>query len=173
MEQSPAQVVQLLIVELAATPGCKQTRCFAGAKTLSPHRADRVGGLRTAVVSDRLGLRSSGQAGHRVRLYVTAQARTATTLVPDGGLCRTGPDELYNATAALVIEVVSPGDETWDKLPFYAAHRVDEVLIVDPQKRAVEWLALENGEYRSVPRSRLIELGPEELANRIAWPAPD
>jgi hypothetical protein len=29
-----------------------------------------------------------------------------------------------------VIEIVSPGDESWDKLPFYAAHEVDEALIV-------------------------------------------
>lgn len=62
--------------------------------------------------------------------------------VPDGALHRSPPTGVWNATAALAIEVVSPGDESWEKLPFYAAHRVDEVLIVDPRKRTVDWLAL-------------------------------
>jgi Uma2 family endonuclease len=73
-------------------------------------------------------------------------------------------------TAALVVEIVSPGDETWDKLPFYAKHQVDEILIVDPGKRTVDWLALADGEYRPVERSALIELGSGELAERIEWP---
>jgi len=47
----------------------------------------------------------------------------------------------YAPSAALILEIVSPGDETRDKLPFYAAHQVDELLIVDPQKRTVDWSA--------------------------------
>jgi hypothetical protein len=43
--------------------------------------------------------------------------------VPDGGLFRPGPDELYVPTAELVVEIVSPGDESGQKLGFYAAHR--------------------------------------------------
>jgi Uma2 family endonuclease len=89
--------------------------------------------------------------------------------VPDGGLLRPGPDELYYSTAALVLEIVSPGDETWKKFSFYAAHEVDELLIVDPQECAVRWFALDAGEYREVERSRLIELGHTELTERIDW----
>jgi Uma2 family endonuclease len=47
-------------------------------------------------------------------------------------------------TAALVVEIVSPEDETWQKLPYYAAHEVDELLILDPEKRTVDWLGLEH-----------------------------
>ena len=90
--------------------------------------------------------------------------------MPDGGLHRAGPDQLYYATAALVVEIVSPGDETWEKLAFYAKHGVDELLIVDPQEREVTWLALTEGEYRGIERSALLELGPDELAVRIDWP---
>jgi Uma2 family endonuclease len=93
--------------------------------------------------------------------------------VPDGGLHREGAFGVWHPTAALVFEVVSPDDETWDKLPFYAAHSVDEVLIVDPTERAVHWLALEGGEYREVDRSGLIDLGPGILAERIDWPPSD
>jgi Uma2 family endonuclease len=90
--------------------------------------------------------------------------------VPDGGLHRSRPHGTWFPTAALVVEVVSPGDETWEKLPFYAAHRVDELLIVDPQERAVHWLRLVDGGYAPLEHSGLIDLGPRELGEQIDWP---
>jgi Uma2 family endonuclease len=90
--------------------------------------------------------------------------------VPDGGMFEPGPDAVYVPTAALVLEVVSPDDETWQKLDFYAGHGVDELLIVDPRERTVAWLALSGGEYRPIERSGLIDCGPAELAERIEWP---
>ena len=89
--------------------------------------------------------------------------------VPDGGILHPGPDRLYYPTAAFVVEIVSPDDETWAKLPFYAAHDVEEVLIVDPKKHEVQWLALRGDRYEPIERSGLIELGPAELAERIVW----
>lgn len=90
--------------------------------------------------------------------------------VPDGGLLDPGATGVWLSTAALVVEILSPGDETWEKLAFYAAHEVDELLIVDPEKKQVHWLALADGRYVPVERSGLIELGPDELAKRIEWP---
>jgi Uma2 family endonuclease len=52
----------------------------------------------------------------------------------------------------------------------YAAHDVEELLIVDPRKRTVQWLALRDGGYEPVERSALIEVGAAELAERIDWP---
>lgn len=90
--------------------------------------------------------------------------------IPDAGLHRPGPDELYNSTAALVIEIVAPDDGTWDKLAFYAAHNVDELLIVDPHERKIHWLGLQpDGNYQPIERSGLIPLGPD-IAERIDWP---
>jgi Uma2 family endonuclease len=90
--------------------------------------------------------------------------------VPDGGLHRPGASGVWHPTAALVIEILSPGDDSWKKLPFFAAHEVDEVLIVDPAERAVHWLGLSGGEYHPIERSGLIDLGQSELADRIDWP---
>ena len=91
--------------------------------------------------------------------------------VPDGGWLRPGPDQVYLPTAALVLEVVSPDDDTWEKLGFYARHHVDELLIVGPQERRVHWLGLDAvGEYRPIEQSGLVALGPTELADRIIWP---
>jgi len=91
--------------------------------------------------------------------------------VPDGGLHRSPPLATWYPTAALVIEIVSPGDESWEKLPFYAAHGVDEVLIVDPSTRSVDWLGLSDGEYQPIAHSGLFEMSAAELAERIDWPA--
>jgi Uma2 family endonuclease len=90
--------------------------------------------------------------------------------IPDGGLHRPGTKGVWLHTAALVVEIVSPGDESWQKLPFYAAHGVEEVLIVDPRERAVHWLGLTGGEYHPIERSGLIDLGAAELAQRLDWP---
>lgn len=89
---------------------------------------------------------------------------------PDGVLQRERLMGVWHASAALVVEVVSPGDETWAKLPFYAAHGVDEVLIVDPDTQTVSWLRLIDGEYQPLERSGLIDLGPARLAGLIDWP---
>lgn len=89
--------------------------------------------------------------------------------VPDGGLHRPGASGVWLA-AALVLEILAPGDETWDKLPFYAAHDVEEIVIVDPSDRKIAWLGLRDGEYHPLDRSLLIETGPAELAERLDWP---
>ena len=73
-------------------------------------------------------------------------------------------------SAALVVEVVSPDDETWAKLGFYAAHSVDEVVIVDPKDRSVTWLALTQGRYVDVKSSALLGVSVDQVASQIAWP---
>jgi Uma2 family endonuclease len=90
--------------------------------------------------------------------------------VPDGGLHRPGAAGVWLSTAALVVEILSPDDESWQKLPFYAAHDIDEILIVDPTEQTATWLALRGGEYHPVQRSGFVELGPVELAEQIDWP---
>ena len=110
-------------------------------------------------------------AGLAPRLGIFNLGQADDYRVPDGGLLRPGRDAVYVPTAALVVEIVSPGDDTWEKLEFYAAHRVDELLIVDPEKRRVDWLGLTSaGEYARVERSKLIDLGPAGLADEIDWP---
>lgn len=90
--------------------------------------------------------------------------------VPDRGLHRDWVDAVWYSTAVLVIEIVSPGDESWEKLPFYAAHGVDEVVIVDPEERRVHWLGLRGDRYEPLAQSGVIALGPEALEQRIDWP---
>jgi Uma2 family endonuclease len=93
--------------------------------------------------------------------------------VADGGLHREIPSAVFVPTAALVVEVVSPGDETWQKLDFYAAHSVDELLIADSAKRWVTWLVLHAGRYVEAEYSPLLGITTAELAEQIDWPATD
>jgi Uma2 family endonuclease len=74
---------------------------------------------------------------------------------------------MWIPTAAVVIEIESPDDETWDKLDFYANHGVDELLIVSAESRSVTWLALVDGQYEQVEESRLLGSESRRLADRI------
>jgi Uma2 family endonuclease len=91
--------------------------------------------------------------------------------IPDGALHRERGNRVYVPTAPLVVEIVSPADDTREKIPFYAAHGVEELLIVNPEARSVQWLGLTAArEYAPIERSRLIELSAAELAARVDWP---
>jgi Uma2 family endonuclease len=89
--------------------------------------------------------------------------------VPDRGVHRTGHDAVWVPTAVVVVEVVSPDDESWAKLPFYAGHSVDEVLIVDPQQRRVAWLGRVGTGYQPIERS-VLGVTAAELAAQLDWP---
>jgi len=90
--------------------------------------------------------------------------------VPDRGYHRELLDAVFLETAAIVIEILSPDDETYEKLPFYAAHGVDEVLIIDPGERQVHLFARRNDHYDEIDRSVLLELGTDVLEHAIRWP---
>lgn len=81
--------------------------------------------------------------------------------VPDQLYAR--PDQLSDRgaeqAAVLVVEILSPGDESYDKLDWYAAGGVDEVLVVDPTTRRAEVFA------RRGARMVLVESDPCRLAS--------
>jgi Uma2 family endonuclease len=121
---------------------------------------------------------------HQVSVLLDAPARTAGLhvsaefnlglgkddfRVPDLGVHRELCSGTWIPTAAIVVEILSPADETWQKLPFYAERGVDELLLVNPAERSVTWLALHDGEYQTVERGELIGLAATELAQRIEW----
>ncbi len=102
--------------------------------------------------------------------FFLAVAPLAQTLglVPmmETGLFRTDkdyrvPDQMYHRPehrsergaegAELVVEVRSPNDETYEKLEFYAALGVREVIVLHPLHPAVELYRLQDGAMRQVP----------------------
>lgn len=92
--------------------------------------------------------------------------------VPDLGFHR--PHEvpaLYYASAALVVEVLSPHDETFAKFGFYASHDVEELWVVDPVDRTVRiWQLGADGAYEETGTSDLLDLTGASVADSLAWP---
>lgn len=78
--------------------------------------------------------------------------------------------ELLAPQLVRLIGPYAPDDKTWQKLGFYAAHEVDELLIVDPDARKLDWLGLAGSEYRPIERSGVLDIDAAELAGRIAFP---
>lgn len=76
----------------------------------------------------------------------------------------------YRDTAELVVEVASPGDDSWRKFDFYAAHDVDEVVIADPQTAGLHWFRLVDGRYVAVDRSTVLDVDVAEVHAEIDWP---
>lgn len=90
--------------------------------------------------------------------------------VPDRGLHRGRPTTTRVPTAAVVVEIVSPEDESRRKFGFYAAHGVDEILIVDPGARIVEWHCRRDDSYLLMPTSALLGITGRDIHARIDWP---
>lgn len=85
--------------------------------------------------------------------------------VPDMGFTRGAANATFLPSAELVVEIASPGDESLEKLGFYAA-RVREVLVVDPETRTVRaFHGMAEAEH-----SEVLGLQCTELAARISWP---
>jgi Uma2 family endonuclease len=57
-------------------------------------------------------------------------------------------NEYFEGAPDVVVEIRSPGDETKEKLPFYAKLGVPEVWVLDRDTRQPEVLLLRRGRYR-------------------------
>lgn len=75
--------------------------------------------------------------------------------VPDQTYAR--PEQLsrrgIEGGAPLVVEIRSPGDETYAKLDWYAAQGVGEVVVIEPDTRAVELFSLRGNRFVLVQAS--------------------
>lgn len=90
--------------------------------------------------------------------------------VPDGGYLRGRPVGIWQPTAAIVVEVVSPDDESYAKFDFYAAHHVDEVVIADPLLGRVRIWVLHSSGYSETSHSQLLNVAAADLVEQIDWP---
>ena len=91
--------------------------------------------------------------------------------VPDRAYLRTRDAATFTPAAAIVVEIVSPGDETRSKLGFYFAAGVEELLVVDPEARTVEWWARGTEGFIRSDGSALLDLTAADLHAAIDWPS--
>ncbi len=90
--------------------------------------------------------------------------------VPDIAFLRRREVAVRTRSAAIVVEVVSPRDESRAKLPFFFRIGVEEVLIVDPETRTVEWFARGGDAFEPADGSAILAISSVELATAIDWP---
>lgn len=90
--------------------------------------------------------------------------------VPDLGFHRTRPGVLYAPTAVVVVEVLSPDDETFEKFGFYAAHGVEEILVAHPQERWVRCYDLRQDPPVQVERSSCLDVAMADVESEVDWP---
>jgi Uma2 family endonuclease len=91
--------------------------------------------------------------------------------VPDAGLTAEAP-AIWHETAVLVVEILSPDDATFEKLDFYRAHAVRELLVLDWGMRSVRVLDLQ-ADRSDRPGSAVLGLTIHEIAAAIDWPPLD
>lgn len=80
-------------------------------------------------------------------------------------------DDVFIPTALMVVEVLSPGDDSFKKFDFYLERGVKEILIVDPQARTVELHAAEGIGYAVVDDSAALGMAnaAPQLARAMGW----
>ena len=91
--------------------------------------------------------------------------------VPDAGLTTETPG-VWHDTAELVVEILSPDDGTFDKLDFYRAHGVRELLVLDWRTRQVRVLDLHAGDADR-PDSAVLGLTVPQVVDAVDWPPLD
>lgn len=89
--------------------------------------------------------------------------------VPDRGYHRGRPHGAWIPTAAIVVEILSQNDETFEKFPFYAEHGADEILVVDLAARSVRWYRLAGAAYEPAAASALLGVSDEWLRSQLIW----
>ncbi len=88
--------------------------------------------------------------------------------VPDAAVVR-DVDQTWFPSAELVVEILSPDDETYAKLAFYARHGIPEVVVVDSDAKRVELYArsTRGDGYTADGTSRLLRCSAAELAGEL------
>lgn len=91
--------------------------------------------------------------------------------VPDRGYHRGEPKGTWVATAAVVVEIISPDDETYEKFGFYADRGVEEIIVADPAARSVTvWRRTSESAHEETAASALLGISVADLASEISWP---
>ena len=71
----------------------------------------------------------------------------------------------------MVVQIVSPDDETYEKFGFYAERGVEEILVADPTARSVTiWRRTPERSYEEASASALLGIGAAEVAAGISRP---
>ena len=157
----PPQELQTLIKRRRALGLDGYDEVWNGEYHVAPAANSRHGAVQAAV----LALLRAHAADPRLVVGPFDLGTADNYRVPDGGVLRDGAGGLYLPTAALVLEVISPDDESYAKLDHYAQHGVTELIYIDPEQQDVQLRRLSADGYRLVEHLSVVDLSPEQVLN--------
>ena len=153
------QELQALIARRRAHGLDGYDEVWDGEYHVAPAASSRHGAVQAAV----LALLSEHAANPRLVVGPFNLGSADNYRVPDGGVLRNDEAGLYVATAALVVEVISPDDESYAKLDHYAEYGVTELIYLDPEQHDVQLHRLTTGTYGAVERLTVVDLTHEQV----------
>ncbi|MEO6124743.1 MAG: Uma2 family endonuclease [Ilumatobacteraceae bacterium] len=89
--------------------------------------------------------------------------------VPDAAVVAERSDSVFFETALIVVEVLSPKDDTYRKFGFYHRHQVAEILVIDPMTDSVQWYHRGPQTYLPVAGSELLDFDDAAVAAELSW----
>ncbi len=91
--------------------------------------------------------------------------------VPDTAVLRHRTDEIWLDDAAIVVEILSPHDESWEKFEHYARFGVVEIFIVDPDVETVQIFVRSDDDtgFAAEQSSSLLGIAAADLTSRLDW----
>ncbi len=90
--------------------------------------------------------------------------------VPDLGVHESDVSGLYVSTAVAVFEVLSPDDKTFQKFDFYHRHGVQEMVVVDPQRRQVRVWQRGTSHFVEGHDLKFANISCHDLEILLRWP---
>lgn len=157
--------------------------CWEGVLHMVPPASSRHGRMGAELMTALLPLaQAKGLVGMYEAGVFDPAAGESNYRVPDLVFARPEhvSDRGVEGQAELVVEILSPNDETYQKLDFYAAQEMQELLVVHPERRTVELFVLRGGRLLAAVadeegRRRSASLGVtfetvEGPHLRVSWP---
>ena len=92
--------------------------------------------------------------------------------VPDAAYLRSegDPSQVWIDDVAIVVEVLSPNDETYAKFDHYFAYGVDEIIVADPARKVIEIHVRAGEGFARLDASDWLSVSAGQLSDSIHWP---
>jgi Uma2 family endonuclease len=71
--------------------------------------------------------------------------------------------------AAIVVEVMSPGDDSMAKMAFSFDHGIEEILLVDLTDRSAVWFAHGERRFSTAIKSALLGIDAASVVSALGW----
>ncbi len=89
--------------------------------------------------------------------------------VPDLAFFRERPSTVFVSGAAVVVEVLSPHDEAWQKFDHYRTFGVEEILVADRSSRRCRWFVRSADGFVEATESEVLGVTGAVLSDELDW----